>query len=197
MEARESELMMVGRVYATALYDAALAADKLKDVIADMDSLRQLLAGVPRLKALLKAATIGSREKGKLLDDTLTGKVEGLTLAVFHAMGRRDRLDLLPEFIDAFADVQQQRSKRISMEMVSAVPIDEARQEQIREAVAKAVGHEVVLKLSVNPTLVGGAQFRVGDLFVDGSTKYRLAAMKAWLHAELFSQLRPQKAIEA
>ncbi|NNM86927.1 MAG: ATP synthase F1 subunit delta [Phycisphaerae bacterium] len=197
MEPRESELMMVGRVYATALYDAALAADRLNDIVADMDSLRQLLTAVPRLKAFLKAATIGSREKGKLLDDALAGKVEGLTLAVFHAMGRRDRLDLLPEFVGAFELVHQQRSNRISLEVVSAVPMDAARQEQIRQTVAKAVGHEVVLNLSVNPTLLGGAQFRLGDLFVDGSTKYRLVAMKAWLHAEIFSQLRPQKAIEA
>ena len=197
MEPRESELLMVGRVYATALYDAALAAGKLNDIVADMDALRQLLDASPQLKGFLKAATIGSLDKRKLLDGALTGNVDGLTMAVFHAMARRDRLDLLPEFVSAFAAVHQQRSNRISVEVVSAVPIDAARQEQIRTAVANAVGREVVLNLSVNPALVGGAQFRVGDLFVDGSTKYRLAAMKSWLHAELFSQLRPQKAIEA
>lgn len=197
MEPRESELMLVGRVYATALYDAALAAGRLGEVVADMDGLRQLLTATPRLTDFLKAATIGSQEKRKLLDGALTGQVEGLTLAVFHAMSRRDRLDLLPEFVGAFDLVHQQRSNRISLEVVSAVPLDADRQEQIRTAVAKAVGRDVDLNLSVNPGLVGGAQFRLGDLFVDGSAQYRLAAMKSWLHAELFSQLRPQKAMEA
>ncbi len=197
MEPRESELLMVGRVYATALYDAALAAGKLADVVADMAALGQLLVATPRLKTFLKVATIGSREKCKLFDDALTGKVEGMTLAVFHAMARRDRLDLLPEFIAAFAAIHDERSNRVALEVVSAVPIDSTRQEQIRTAVAKAVGREVMLKVSVNPKLLGGAQFRLGDLFVDNSTNYRLASMKSWLHAQLFSQLSPQKAIEA
>ena len=196
MEPRESELLMVGRVYATALYDAALAAGKLADVVADMTALSQLLAATPRLKAFLKIATIGSREKRKLLDDALAGKLEGMTLAVFHAMARRDRLDLLPEFIATFAAIHDERSNRVALEVVSAVPIDSTRQEQIRTVVAKAVGREVMLKVSVNPKLLGGAQFRLGDLFVDNSTNYRIAAMKSWLHAQLFSQLHPQKAIE-
>ncbi|MDA8376591.1 MAG: ATP synthase F1 subunit delta [Planctomycetia bacterium] len=190
MEQKESQYMAVGRVYATALYDSAQRTGQTADVLADIESIGALLAAVPRLEVFLKAATINTAEKLKVLESAVTGSVNALTLAVLQAMARRDRLDILREFTMAFGSVRRDRTNRLNIDIISAHPLPADEQQRIAEEAGRSLGRQIDLTASVDASLLGGVQLKIGDMFIDGSVKRRLQAMKSQLHRGLITGLR-------
>ena len=197
MEQKESQYMAIGRVYAAALYDAAQRAGQMADVMADIESIGALLAAAPRLDSFLKAATINTAEKLKLIEHAIAGSINALTLSVLHAMARRDRLDMLREFTAAFDGVQRDRNNRLSIDIVSAQPLAEDEKRRIAEAAGRSLGRQVDLTALVDASLLGGVQLKIGDMFIDGSVKRRLRAMKSQLHSGMMAGLKPAAAIQA
>jgi F-type H+-transporting ATPase subunit delta len=190
MEQKESQYLAIGRVYAAALYDSAQRAGQIADVQADMECIQAILAASPRLDLFLKAATINTAEKLKLIEKALSGAVNALTLSVLHAMARRDRLDMLREFAAAFDLVQRDRNNRVSIDLVSAHPLEESERLRIAEAAGRSLGRQVEITASVDASLLGGVQLKIGDMFIDGSVKRRLRAMKAQLHSGMMAGLK-------
>ncbi|MGC8539591.1 MAG: ATP synthase F1 subunit delta [Phycisphaerae bacterium] len=197
MQQKESHYMAIGRVYATALYDSAQRAGQMADVTADIESIGALLAAAPRLDSFLKAATVNTAEKLKLLEQALTGSVNALTLSVLHAMARRDRLDMLREFTAAFDVVQRDRNNRLSIEIVSAQALPDDEKRRIAEAAGRSLGRQIDLTASVDASLLGGVQLKIGDMFIDGSVKRRLRAMKSQLHSGMLAGLQQARAAQA
>ena len=197
MEQKESHYMAIGRVYATALYDAAQRSGKVADVMADIQAIVALLAAAPRLDVFLKAATINTAEKLKLIESALAGSVNALTLSVIHAMARRDRLDMLREFAVVFDVVQRDRNNRLTIDIISAQPLPEPERLRIAEAAGRSLGRPVDLTATVDASLLGGVQLKIGDTFIDGSVKRRLRAMKYQLHSGMMTGLKKAGALQA
>ena len=197
MEQKESQYMAIGRVYAAALYDSAQRAGQLADVLADIESIRALLAAAPRLDMFLKAATINTAEKLKLIEPALAGSINALTLSVLRAMARRDRLDMLREFTVAFDVVQRERNNRLSIDIISTQPLPPDEQQRIAEVAGRSLGRQIDLTASVDASLLGGVQLKIGDMFIDGSVKRRLRAMKSQLHRGMMAGLKQAGALQA
>lgn len=197
MEQKESQYMAVGRVYATALYDSAQRTGQTADVLADIESIGALLAAVPRLEVFLKAATINTAEKLKVLESAVTGSVNALTLAVLQAMARRDRLDILREFTMAFGSVRRDRTNRLNIDIISAHPLPADEQQRIAEEAGRSLGRQIDLTASVDASLLGGVQLKIGDMFIDGSVKRRLQAMKSQLHRGLLTGVKQGGTLQA
>ncbi len=197
MEQKESQYMAIGRVYATALYDSAQRSGQMADVLADVESIGALLTAVPRLEVFLKAATINTTEKLKVLESAVGGSVNALTLAVLQAMARRDRLDILKEFTMAFGSVQRDRANRLSIDIISAHPLPADERQRIAEVAGRSLGRQIDLTASVDASLLGGVQLKIGDMFIDGSVKRRLQAMKSQLHRGLLTGVKQGGALQA
>jgi len=56
----------------------------------------------------------------------------------------------------------------------SAVPLDDAQRARLVEALSKATGRQVEVRVVVDPTVIGGIVTRVGDEIFDGSVRSRL-----------------------
>ncbi|MGA1696643.1 MAG: F0F1 ATP synthase subunit delta, partial [Arenicellales bacterium] len=50
---------------------------------------------------------------------------------------------------------------------------------KIAQALEKKLGRKVTLEVSADPSLIGGAVIRAGDLVIDGSVKTRLEKLAA------------------
>jgi F-type H+-transporting ATPase subunit delta len=197
MEQKESQYMAIGRIYAEALYDSANRSGQAADVLADIESIRALFGASGRLDTFLKAATINTAEKLKVIEKGLAGSINPLTLAVLHAMARRDRLDMLREFTAAFEVVQRDRNNRLSVEIISAQPLSVEDQQRIAEAAGRSLGRHIDLTAGVDASLLGGVQLKIGDMFIDGSVKRRLRAMKSQLHSGMMAALGADGALRA
>ena len=93
------------------------------------------------------------------------GTVTSVTDGIVRIHGLADaRYGEMLEFVDNTIDV----------EVTSAVELNAAQADKLKQALSKRLKRQVRMQTSVDPALVGGAVVRAGDLVIDGSLKGRL-----------------------
>jgi F-type H+-transporting ATPase subunit delta len=60
----------------------------------------------------------------------------------------------------------------------SAVELTSDQQQRLAAALRQSVGHEVTVKVIVDPSLLGGIVTEIGDTVIDGSVRRRLHQLR-------------------
>lgn len=74
-------------------------------------------------------------------------------------------------------DVAEQAAAARERELAEvhvAVPLDDAQRDRLREALERATGKKLDIKVYVDESVVGGVRARIGDTVIDGSLARRL-----------------------
>ena len=87
----------------------------------------------------------------------------------------------LPAIIDRLVARASQSKDLAVAEVRSAVALSDDQQARLRAALANATGHEVNLKVVIDPSVVGGLVATVGDTVIDGSVRTRVDQLKSRL----------------
>jgi len=88
------------------------------------------------------------------------------------------RSGALPEVIDAFELLLDERIGFERAEVVSAYELSSAQREQLAAELAKLAGGQVRMRFAVEPELIGGVTARLGSKVYDGSVRGQLAKMR-------------------
>ena len=107
------------------------------------------------------------------MSDTTTNFVK--LLAANH------RLAALPEIQRQFERLRADLEGRLKVDIVSAYELSEGQAKSLSEAVARRLGRQVDVSVTVDSALIGGVVIRAGDLVIDASMRGRLAQMSASL----------------
>lgn len=118
----------------------------------------------------------------KALVDRLAGRSvrpEGLHVAYYLVSKRRAHQ--LGDVVEALQGlVNEVRNVRVAS-VTTAKPLDADQEEALKRSLGERFGGTVTLHKDVDPSIVGGAIVRVGDLLMDGSVNGRLAALREQL----------------
>ncbi len=167
------------RVYAETLLAIAREQDALDRVAEEVEILREALRDTPRLSVFLASPRIGAGQKRSALRAALGNRISEQTLRFLEVVIDRDRQELLPEILEAFAArVGELRNQQV-LEVASAVPLDDPLRQRVRETFARATGRRIVLRERVDPALQGGMVVQIGDTRIDGSMRARLESLRA------------------
>jgi len=130
--------------------------------------------------ALIDPALPAENKRG-LIRDTLGERanpiaVELLGLLVDLGHGRDvDRV------VRTMAEVNAEGRSHALAEVRSAVPLDDERKRRLEQALSRATGRQVEVRVVVDPDVIGGIVARIGDEIFDGSVKTRLEDAKQQL----------------
>jgi F-type H+-transporting ATPase subunit delta len=193
MDSNLPRISPIARAYALALLNVAAQAGQEADVAADFAALRLLANTAPETVAFLKAASISTDEKLRVLQKTLQPVLNPLTFRTIQSLGRRNRLELLHELIDAFDALSEERKNRITVELTAAAPVSSEDQTLFEQAMSRKLGKEVTLRTKQKKELIGGAQLRIGELLIDGSVRYQLNKMRQHLSRQVLLGLQDKK----
>jgi F-type H+-transporting ATPase subunit delta len=91
------------------------------------------------------------------------------------------RLHVLPEIFAQFELLRGEYENELDVQVTSAVELDAARRAGLAAALKTRFKRDVRITTVVDPTLLGGAVIRAGDLVIDGSLKGRLQRMASEL----------------
>jgi F-type H+-transporting ATPase subunit delta len=163
----------LARRYARALLDAAGG-----EALARRDELRAvlpLLGGHRELRRVLGDPAVGAEARRRVLSAVAEAAgASPLLRRLLDLLAARDRLSLLPDVAEAYADLANAAHGVVSAEAVTAVPLSDGQ----RQALAAAIAGKVELRASVDPALLGGVVVRTGGVTYDGSVRARLAALR-------------------
>lgn len=99
-------------------------------------------------------------------------------LAMLIAAGRAGDVTAVARRVAEQAAAERNRELA---EVTVAVPLDEARVEQLKAALERATGKQLEVKVHVDPSVVGGVRARIGDTVIDGSLARRFSDVRARL----------------
>ncbi len=166
-----------GRRYAQAAFELASEHGILNRWEEDLARVGEVL-GDSDVMDFLAAPQVSDSAKldgvGKLIAD-----VEVMVRNTVNLMTVNRDITKFPDMHRVFGEMADEHQGIARAEVVTAVPLDDARRDQLAVGLAKLVGRdEVIITESVNPQIIGGVVAKVGDRLIDGSTRTQLQAMR-------------------
>lgn len=94
-----------------------------------------------------------------------------------HSLAMFKRWSLLPEIAQIFEEMRAQAEKVVTVELISAQPVNDEFQQRFQQALQRKTHCNIVLECQTDKSIIGGAVIKAGDLVIDGSIRGRLAKL--------------------
>lgn len=164
--------------YARALFEMAKAEGAVDRVEEELFRLRELLKSNPALLEFLKDSNVTREGKRHALGELFQGRVHPLLLNTLLTLSDQDRGGRALNIIEEFSAVAAGARQKVSGEVVTAIPLDDATRTRLADELSRITGKNVQLFQKVDPTILGGAIIKVGEQIIDASLRRKLDQIK-------------------
>ena len=168
-----SSLKTLARPYAKAAFELATAEDDLAGWDASLAAAATAVSD-PQLALWLDSPELDREAAVKIIGEALGQVTEGAFGRYLDVLAHNDRLSLMPEISRLFIQLREEDERRLTVRVVSAVPLEADQAERMSAALAKRFDSEIVLQNDVDASVLGGAVIYAGDEVIDGSLVGRL-----------------------
>ncbi len=170
-------MSVADRVYARALFDAALDEDRLEPVREQLDQIVAAEREVPELRALLRNPQLDPRARAGALEDLLSGGEKLLRnfLLVLVDKGRTGQLE---EIAREFQRLVAEHEGVVHAELTTAVELSDQEAGDLLKRIEDSTGRKVEATRKVDPDLIGGIVLQIGSHRLDASVRGRLNRLR-------------------
>lgn len=148
---------------------------------ADDEILRfaQAVEGNDELRNTLSDASIPAASRQQIVEDLLGGKASDVTTAAVSLVVGAGRGADLPAIARALVAKLAAVEGREVAEVRSAVALTDDQTQRLAASLKQATGKDVDVRVTVDPSVLGGIVTTIGDTVIDGSVRSRLAQVKS------------------
>ena len=169
----------IADVYAKGLLDATERAGQTAAVVDEFDAvMAEVIDRFPKLEAVFDSILVLPEEKESLIDKTLGGRVSPMLVNFLKVVARHGRLDCLRAIHCQLHAAYDKLRRRIPVLLTTAEPVSAEMAAQIINDLRGKLEGEPVIEQKVDPSLIGGAVLRVGDMIYDGSIANQLQELR-------------------
>jgi F-type H+-transporting ATPase subunit delta len=169
----------LSRTYGEALVNAASKDGSVEAVLDDLDAIvTDVLHAQPQFAALLSSPAVRAQDKDRILRDTFEGRAHPTVVRFLLVLNKHGRLNLLAPIAYQARAIWDRRQNRRPVTVRSATPLDDGQQAALRDRLAKLTGATPIVRLEVDPGLLGGLVIQVGDEVYDASLRNRLEQLR-------------------
>jgi len=190
----------LARVYAEAFWNAA---SKQADPAAALDELRAVVSDVldkyPAFDAVLASALVDASEKVRLIDRVFGKQLSATSLNFLKVLSAHHRLELLRLVVKETQVLLRDHFGQVEVDVRVASEMDATLGAEVLERIRKHASREPILRITVDPELVGGIVIKVGDRVYDGSlrTRFEMARRSIIERASELIEAHPEHFIHA
>jgi F-type H+-transporting ATPase subunit delta len=171
--------LAISRRYAKALLLIGKEDGQAEMYRKELDGVTRLLEQEKMLSDALSNPLYNTQDRQGVLEAFIEKLKLSKTMASFLVLvfvkGRFGFINAINEYYQKMADELKGLAQA---SLVSASELTNETVEKIKTALSKRTGKQVVLDISVDPSLIGGMVTRIGDLVLDGSIKTQLEGLK-------------------
>ena len=164
--------------YAQALFAVAQAEDVLPKVEDELYAFGKALEQHTDLREALTDAMLPVENKKAVVEDLLGERAHPITLGLLGFVIDLGRARHIPKIVEELARMASVERSHALAEVRTAVDLTDEQRRRLAEALSRATGRTVDLKVVVDPSVIGGVVARVGDEVFDGSIASRLEDAK-------------------
>ncbi|QBI19118.1 ATP synthase F1 subunit delta [Egibacter rhizosphaerae] len=164
--------------YARALVAAAQAEGELERVADELFRFARTVQQSPELADALMNPGVGVGERLASVERLLEGRAHPVTVGCVLLVVQSGHARELAAVSEEAARLAAEESNRELAEVRTATELSADQRERLTNALERATGKTVDLKVIVDPEVVGGLVARVGDTVIDGTVAKRLADVR-------------------
>jgi F-type H+-transporting ATPase subunit delta len=157
-----------------ALLDSGAKEDKLSEVEDELFRFGQIVSGNSQLAVTLSDPGASTERRVKLIDDLLKGKAQPVTVRLLEVAiegyGGRSFESSLSRLVEATA---AKRDRQVAYVTV-AKALTDSEEDRLSAKLTEIYGHQISLKVDVDPSIIGGISVQVGSDLYDGTILRRL-----------------------
>lgn len=164
--------------YAHALLEVSRGEGHMADIQDELFRFARTFEGSDDLRTALTDPALPTERRVAVVEDLLGGKALRASAALASFLVAAGRASELPAIIDRFVELAAAEQRRAVAEVRSAVELTSEQVDRLRDALNRATGKDVEVKVVVDPSVLGGIVAKVGDLVIDGSVRHRLEQLR-------------------
>ena len=168
--------------YASALVDIVISSASAIEPSLAIRQLRSFDASVrsaPELRIVLASPAVSSARKRLVI--RRIGEALGLERIILNfllVLSDHRRTSALPEMIDSFEVLLDERLGFLRAEVRSAFALSEEQRQRLSAELATLAGSQVRMRFAVDPDLIGGVTATMGSKVYDGSVRGQLGTLR-------------------
>ncbi|MBI5041389.1 MAG: F0F1 ATP synthase subunit delta [Gammaproteobacteria bacterium] len=171
-----AEFTTIARPYAQAAFKLAQQTRTLP-AWSEMLGMAAVVATNAGLRKLLDNPRITPAQLAELFVDVCGERLNEAGRNLIRLLAERRRLAVLPEIFGLYEQFKNEAEGAVKAQLITAFPATDAQKQTIAAALKQRFGRDVQLEYITDPTLMGGAVVRAGDLVIDGSVRGKLTRL--------------------
>jgi F-type H+-transporting ATPase subunit delta len=170
-------MSVADRVYARALYDAAVDRGNVKDVQEQLASVAEAMAEIPQLRSVIGNPQVDAGSKAAVLE-AAAGEPDELTSNFLKLVAEKGRAGSLEGIRAEFDEMVARAEGQLTVTLTTAYELSDEEAKDIVGRIEQASGRKVEAVRKVDPDLIGGIVLQAGSLRADASVRGRLDRMR-------------------
>ena len=168
------------RVYASALYRAAVDADRVAEVDRDLAAFTESLEQEQSVQRALLNPQLPHDSKRRVVSQVLRD-ADPLVRNAVSVLVDNGRFSFIGDIQIAFAEMAAVEEQIIDVEVTSAVPLAPEQVQDIEKRISDATGLTARLAATVDPSIIGGLVLRARGVLLDASVRRELNDLRRTL----------------
>jgi len=163
--------------YAEAFLETCGGHAAMRDGVAEIRLVKEILESHPELRIFLANADIDCAEKCDVLNKVFGPLISTSTLQFLMFLAEKDRGREIPGVADCCLSIYGHTEKSEGI-LKTSIPLDAGAVARITAHLRSKLGRDIELKVEVDGSLGGGIQVIVDNVIIDGSIKRRIEELK-------------------
>ena len=167
--------------YAGAVFAVADKSGKLSEVSLHLNSLLRVYKTSPELRLFLQSRRISLENKSKILQVVLKDVLLEFGFELIFQLLNDGRVQLLEEIIKRVQFLIDSKSGAMKITVSTTSPLNDNELDDLVSGIEKKLEKKIEMESVVDPDILGGVKFRIGNTIIDGSIATRLQKLGATL----------------
>ena len=173
--AEQTEFKTVSARYAKALIELCESHSVGKEeIFNDLGNIVDAIKSSQDLINLIKAPNVSKSDKQRVVGKIFEGKINNITKNFILYLIEKDRFAIIENIMIEFKSELDKENNFVQIEIVSAINLDDNTKENIKNRLSGKLQKHVSVEWSINPDIIAGLVFIVGDSIIDTSIKSKL-----------------------
>lgn len=164
--------------YSQSLFEAAFDNEKLEPVFEELAGLKKVIEDNQSFFKILEYPFITLDEKYRIINEVFSKSFDPIICDFLKVLIEKDRVYVLNDIIKDFEELYYDYHRLLKVQVTSAFKLKEDYRLRLALKLKEVFKQDIVLEVSIDPSIVGGLLIRAKDKIIDATVKGKLDRMK-------------------
>ncbi len=164
--------------YSQSLFEAAVDQDKLDLAFEELAELKRIIEDNQAFFKVLEYPFITLNEKIKIINEVFSKSFDVIICDFLKVLIEKDRVYILNEILSDFEELYYDFKRILKVQVTTAFELEEDYRVRLIDKLKEVFKQDVVVEVSIDPSIVGGLYIRAKDKVIDATIKGKLDKMK-------------------